>query len=56
MENKIFNQRIENARELYSVDLLNEKFTDPEENKIRKEKLNKLYESIFIDGLKQKKK
>jgi len=41
------NQKIEIARELYSIKFLNEKFENKEDNKIRKEKLNKLLEKII---------
>lgn len=45
MNEFIFNQRIENARQLYSVKFLNEQFEDKFENKMRKDKLNKLLEN-----------
>lgn len=37
-----FNQKIEFARESYSIKFLNEKFDNKEDNKLRKDKLNKL--------------
>jgi uncharacterized FlaG/YvyC family protein len=40
------NQKIENARQNYNVKFLNEKFEDKDDNKVRKEKLNKLSENI----------
>jgi hypothetical protein len=36
------NQKIEFARELYSLKFLNEKLEDEDDKKLRKEKLNKL--------------
>ena len=48
-----FDQRIEDARDKYCLNLLNEKFENPEDNRIRREKLNKLSEIIFLDGLQE---
>jgi hypothetical protein len=45
------NQKIEFAREAYNVKFLNEKFENEEDNKLRKDKLNKLLE--FTDVTKQ---
>ena len=42
------NQKIEIARESYSVKFLNEKFENKEDNKIRKEKLKSLEENIDV--------
>jgi hypothetical protein len=42
-------QKIEFARELYSIKSLNEKFDDKEYNKIRKNKLNKLLKTTTDD-------
>ena len=36
------NQKIESARQLYSIKFLNEKFENDYDNKQRKDKLNKL--------------
>ena len=47
-----FIQRIETARELYGVKFLNEKFENKEDNKTRKDKLNKLLEKL-LDEQKQ---
>ena len=38
-------QKIEEARKFYSVKFLNEKFESEIDNKLRKEKLNKLLEN-----------
>lgn len=40
-----FNQKIETARQLYSIKFLNEQFENVYDNKVRKEKLHKLLES-----------
>jgi hypothetical protein len=39
-----FNQKIEIARESYSIKFLNEKFENRDDNKLRKNKLSKLLE------------
>jgi len=38
--------KIEKARESYSVKLLKEKLNNEEDNKIRKDKLNKIWQKI----------
>lgn len=43
--NNNLNQKIETAREIYSIKFLNEQFENKDDNKIRKDKLNKLLES-----------
>lgn len=48
------NQKIEFARESYTIKFLNEKFENKEDNKLRKDKLNKLKENTD-DGRKIKK-
>jgi len=50
-----FNDKVEKAREQYQFQQLNEKFEDKDENKKRKDKLNKISEQIFIEELKIKK-
>ena len=45
-------EKIEEARKEYSIHFLTEKFEDKEENRIRKEKLNKL-EKVLSNGLQQ---
>ena len=39
-------QRIEIAREFYSISNLNKQFENKDDNKLRKDKLNKLLENI----------
>ena len=39
-----FNQKIEFARESYSIKFLNEKFENKDDNKSRKDKLDKILE------------
>lgn len=43
-----FNQKVEFARESYSIKFLNEKFENKEDNKLRKDKLNKLLENSNV--------
>lgn len=43
-----FNQKIENARQLYNIKFLNEKFDNKFDNKARKDKLHKLNEQKQI--------
>ncbi len=47
MNNNNLNQKIESAREKYNIKFLNEKFKNEEDNKIRKNKLQKLMENIL---------
>jgi hypothetical protein len=39
------NQKIELARESYSIKFLNDKFENKDDNKLRRDKLNKLMEN-----------
>ncbi len=43
-----FNQKVENARQMYSIKFLNERFEDKDDNKTRKDKLHKLLESTDV--------
>ena len=48
--------KIEKAREIYMTRLLNEQFENTHENKLRKEKLDKLSDIIFLNDLHNKTK
>ena len=50
------NQKIENARQLYSIKFLNEQFDNQFDNEVRKEKLNKLLEKNDEKQVKTKQK